>query len=132
MLASIISKLHSKNKFRENENLYETIFIHSYYNNNYYFSFYCIIIYPPPPLRSRVQVEGVPSTALREISVLKELKHPNVIRLHDVIPVDFKLFLVFEFLRQDLKDFLQTTPVPVPPALAKVKLENSVEHKAQC
>ncbi|XP_026686127.1 cyclin-dependent kinase 3-like [Diaphorina citri] len=81
---------------------------------------------------SRVQVEGVPSTALREISVLKELKHPNVIRLHDVIPVDFKLFLVFEFLRQDLKDFLQTTPVPVPPALAKSYLYQLLEALRYC
>ncbi|XP_026681890.1 cyclin-dependent kinase 2-like [Diaphorina citri] len=84
------------------------------------------------PTRSRVQVEGVPSTALREISVLKELKHPNVIRLHDVIPVDFKLFLVFEFLRQDLKDFLQTTPVPVPPALAKSYLYQLLEALRYC
>lgn len=81
---------------------------------------------------SRVQVEGVPSTALREISVLKELKHPNVIRLHAVIPVDFKLFLVFEFLRQDLKDFLQTTPVPVPPALAKSYLYQLLEALRYC
>ncbi|KAL1452524.1 hypothetical protein WDU94_006747, partial [Cyamophila willieti] len=82
--------------------------------------------------RSRVQVEGVPSTALREISILKELKHPNVIRLYDAIPVDFKLFLVFEFLRQDLKDFLQTTPVPVPPALAKSYLYQLLEALRYC
>jgi cyclin-dependent kinase len=28
--------------------------------------------------------DGVPSTALREISVLKELDHPNVVKLVDV------------------------------------------------
>lgn len=81
---------------------------------------------------ARVAIEGVPSTALREISVLKELRHPNVIRLYDVIPVDFKLFLVFEFLRQDLKDFLQTTPVPVPHALAKSYLFQLLEALRYC
>ena len=29
--------------------------------------------------------EGMPSTALREISILKEVKHPNIVRLHDVL-----------------------------------------------
>ncbi|KIH49323.1 hypothetical protein ANCDUO_20603, partial [Ancylostoma duodenale] len=28
---------------------------------------------------------GVPSTAIREISLLRELKHPNVVALEDVI-----------------------------------------------
>lgn len=29
--------------------------------------------------------DGVPSTAIREISLLKGLKHPNVVELKDVI-----------------------------------------------
>ena len=42
--------------------------------------------------------EGVPSTAIREISLLKEHDHPNVVRLLDVIYADQKLYLVFEYL----------------------------------
>ena len=30
-------------------------------------------------IRLEVEDEGVPSTALREISILKELKHPNIV-----------------------------------------------------
>lgn len=53
--------------------------------------------------------EGVPSTALREISILKELKpHPNIVNLEKVIyePKEKKLHLIFEFVDQDLKKYL--------------------------
>lgn len=51
--------------------------------------------------------EGVPSTAMREISLLKEINHENVVKLYDVIMSDNKLFLVFEFMDQDLKKLLE-------------------------
>jgi serine/threonine protein kinase len=47
--------------------------------------------------------EGVPSTAIREISLLKELSHPNVVTLRDVVYSESRLYLVFEYLDQDLK-----------------------------
>ncbi|KAJ7672613.1 kinase-like domain-containing protein [Mycena polygramma] len=50
--------------------------------------------------------EGTPSTAIREISLLKELKHVNILRLHDVIHTETKLILVFEFCEQDLKRYM--------------------------
>ncbi|KAJ7291214.1 kinase-like domain-containing protein [Mycena rebaudengoi] len=50
--------------------------------------------------------EGTPSTAIREISLLKELKHVNILRLHDVIHTETKLILVFEFCEQDLKKYM--------------------------
>ena len=50
--------------------------------------------------------EGVPSTAIREISLLKELRHNNIVRLYDVVHADNLLFLVFEFLDLDLKSHM--------------------------
>ncbi|GBG27894.1 Cyclin-dependent kinase 3 [Hondaea fermentalgiana] len=54
------------------------------------------------------QDEGVPSTAIREISLLKELSHENIVRLRDVIHFESKLYLVFEFLDQDLRKYMDT------------------------
>ena len=53
--------------------------------------------------------EGAPSTAIREISLMKELKHPNIIRLQDIIHTESKLSLVFECMDQDLKKYMDTT-----------------------
>ncbi|KIL70562.1 hypothetical protein M378DRAFT_183203 [Amanita muscaria Koide BX008] len=50
--------------------------------------------------------EGTPSTAIREISLMKELKHVNVVRLHDVIHTETKLILIFEYCEQDLKKYM--------------------------
>merc|ERR1711971_1055936 len=57
-------------------------------------------------IRLEEKDEGIPSTAIREISLLKELQHPNIVRLCDVIHTERKLTLVFEFLDQDLKKLL--------------------------
>jgi len=51
--------------------------------------------------------EGIPSTALREISLLLELKHVNIVNLlHIIHPEISSLFLVFEFCDYDLKKFI--------------------------
>nr|ALS04693.1 cyclin-dependent kinase 2 isoform X2 [Pseudodiaptomus poplesia] len=55
--------------------------------------------------------EGVPSSSMREISLLKELDHPGIVQLLEVVhcntsSTDQKLYLVFEHLDKDLKKFL--------------------------
>lgn len=49
--------------------------------------------------------QGVPSSALREICLLKELKHKNIVRLYDVLHSEKKLVLIFEYCEQDLKKY---------------------------
>ncbi|KAL0051829.1 hypothetical protein WJX82_002742 [Trebouxia sp. C0006] len=61
-------------------------------------------------IRLEQEEEGVPSTAIREISLLKELQHNNVVRLEDVVHSDKKLYLVFEYLDLDLKKHMDSHP----------------------
>lgn len=42
--------------------------------------------------------EGTPSTAIREISLMKEPKHENVLTLYDVVHAQNKLMLVSGFI----------------------------------
>ncbi|XP_078500734.1 cyclin-dependent kinase 18 [Lissotriton helveticus] len=50
--------------------------------------------------------EGAPCTAIREVSLLKNLKHANIVTLHDLIHTEHSLTLVFEYLDNDLKQYL--------------------------
>merc|ERR1719263_374636 len=52
--------------------------------------------------------EGVPSTAIREIAILKELTHENVVGLIDVFCKPGELVLVFELLDTDLKKYMKS------------------------
>mmetsp|Transcript_22723 Transcript_22723/g.65501 ORF Transcript_22723/g.65501 Transcript_22723/m.65501 type:complete len:316 (+) Transcript_22723:122-1069(+) len=60
--------------------------------------------------------EGVPSTAIREIALLKELSHENVVKLLDVFCSTNKLVLVFEYLENDLKKYMRSLGRPLTPA----------------
>jgi serine/threonine protein kinase len=64
--------------------------------------------------------EGVPSTAIREVALLKEARHENVVKLLDVFCTTSKLVLVFEFLENDLKKYMKSYgKQPLPPAVVK-------------
>lgn len=71
--------------------------------------------------------EGIPCTAVREISLLRELHHPNIVKLHDILHTEKKLTLVFEYLDSDLKKYLDTTNPPPPDA--QVVTDLSLEYR---
>lgn len=50
--------------------------------------------------------EGMPSTALREIAILKVLNHPNIIDLKQIIHKEDFLIMVLEFVEYDLPKYL--------------------------
>lgn len=77
-------------------------------------------IYALKKIRLESEDEGIPSTAIREIALLKELQHPNIVRLVNVLHTDRKLTLVFEYLDQDLKKLLDTCHGPLDDLQVKV------------
>lgn len=93
-------------------------------------------------VRLESEDEGVPSTAIREISLLRELTHPNIVTLKDVLHQDRKLYLVFEYLDQDLKKYMdaigggkikqQGVTVTMNPMLVKSYMWQLLEGIAFC
>ena len=66
-------------------------------------------IYALKKIRLQAEEEGIPSTAIREISLLKELAHVNIVKLYEVLHNPKKLTLVFEYVEQDLKKVIDKT-----------------------
>ncbi|XP_008532295.1 cyclin-dependent kinase 15 isoform X1 [Equus przewalskii] len=54
--------------------------------------------------------EGVPFTAIREASLLKGLKHANIVLLHDIIHTKETLTFVFEYVHTDLAQYMSQHP----------------------
>ncbi|XP_030216154.1 cyclin-dependent kinase 15 [Gadus morhua] len=54
--------------------------------------------------------EGVPFTAIREASLLKGLKHANIVLLHDIIHEAESLTFVFEYVQTDLSQYMTEHP----------------------
>jgi serine/threonine protein kinase len=71
--------------------------------------------------------EGLSSYTLREMSVYKELDHPNIIELKEII-IKKEIYLVFEYMKQDLKnlvDSLKPNEV-LKPGIIKVNTTNII------
>lgn len=83
-------------------------------------------------IRLEAEDEGIPSTAIREISLLKELQHPNIVRLCDVIHTERRLTLVFEYLDQDLKKLLDICDGGLDPTNTKCFLYQLLRGIGYC
>ena len=66
--------------------------------------------------------EGIPSTAIREIALLQELRHPNIVLLKDIVHGENKLYLIFEYFNLDLKKYLDEVGGPLHPKQVKTLL----------
>ncbi|RMZ83133.1 hypothetical protein DV738_g1243, partial [Chaetothyriales sp. CBS 135597] len=69
--------------------------------------------------------EGTPSTAIREISLMKELKHENIVTLYDVIHTENKLMLVFDYMDKDLKKYMDSRGDRAPDVLLGSRTYNT-------
>lgn len=57
-----------------------------------------------------LEEEGVPACTLREISILRNLRHQNIVELKDVIISRKSIYLLFEYCDMDLHQFITSTP----------------------
>jgi len=83
-------------------------------------------------IRLQSDAEGIPCTAIREISILKELDHENIVRLYEIAHKTDKLTLVFEFCDLDLKKYLDNHNGIITPAKMKSFLYQLCKGVAFC
>ncbi|XP_042434723.1 cell division control protein 2 homolog A-like [Zingiber officinale] len=84
-------------------------------------------------IRLKNEEKGVSSTAIREISLLKEMQHSNVVRLQDVVHTEKRVYLVFEYLDLDLKKFMDSCPeFAKDPRLVKTYLYQILRGISYC
>ena len=62
-------------------------------------------------IRIEIEDEGIPTTALREIVLLRQLEHPNVVKLENVVMDPARLYLV---RRKNGPDHLLYLPPQLP------------------
>ncbi|KAG6555738.1 hypothetical protein Mapa_002977 [Marchantia paleacea] len=83
---------------------------------------------------------GMPSFVMRELSILRGLKHNNVVRLHDVFYNKNQLYLIFEYMDCDLGGYMETyfnylTPTEIKTFMYQILLgvhychQNNVMHR---
>ena len=58
-------------------------------------------------IKINLDSEGIPSSALREISILRNLRHENIEKILDIITTEKKLYMVLEFMEFDLQNFFE-------------------------
>lgn len=78
------------------------------------------------------ETEGVPSTAIREISLLKDLQHHSVVELFDVAIMDSSIYMIFEYLDMDLKKLLDKYKPSFTPKLVKSYMHQMLDAIAFC
>ncbi|PIA43985.1 hypothetical protein AQUCO_01800212v1 [Aquilegia coerulea] len=84
-------------------------------------------------IRLEQEDEGVPSTTIREISLLKEMQHDNIVRLQNVVHGKKSLYLVFEYLDLDLKKHMESCPeLAKNPRIVKMFLYQILQGVAYC
>lgn len=83
-------------------------------------------VYAMKKIKMDREKEGFPITALREIKLLKQMEHPNIIKLKEIVTskalddrTPGNVYLLFEYMHHDLEGLLNMT---------KPKIEYTVPH----
>eukprot|EP01064_Diplonema_japonicum_P004429 TRINITY_DN1288_c0_g1_i1.p1 TRINITY_DN1288_c0_g1~~TRINITY_DN1288_c0_g1_i1.p1 ORF type:complete len:394 (+),score=100.21 TRINITY_DN1288_c0_g1_i1:36-1217(+) len=76
--------------------------------------------------------EGVAYSAIREVAALQELDHPNVVKLLDIVNEPNKMYLVIEYVDQDLSRYLDSRTTPLPPATRRTFMHQLLSGMEYC
>lgn len=68
-------------------------------------------------VRTDQEEDGIPGSSLREISLLRHLRHQNVLSRHDVICEQGKISIVLEYMQCDLRKYIRARPKKIRPDL---------------
>ena len=75
--------------------------------------------------------EGIPSTSLREIAILKQLNHKNIVKLEEVImdhqDDSLRLYLVFPVMDKDLREAIKAAQGKMHPEYIKHVMRQILE-----
>ena len=58
-------------------------------------------------MNAHCEREGIPFNALREIKLLQELNHPNIIKLSDAFYINRSMFIALEIMEGDLGEVVR-------------------------
>lgn len=83
-------------------------------------------------IRFQHEDEGIPSTAVREVSLLKGISHPNIVLLKEVIYSNENLNLVFEYSENDLKRLMKKNKDPLDKHRVRSFMKQLMEGLAYC
>ncbi|XP_034488824.1 cyclin-dependent kinase 1-like [Drosophila innubila] len=80
-------------------------------------------------VRNFIGAEGIPATTIREISLLRELKHPNIVALLDLLYEDNNFYLILEYLPMNLRQYIESLP---PDQLMETEMVGSYLYQITC
>ena len=83
-------------------------------------------------IKTEVEDDGIPATALREIVFLRQLKHPNVVTLRDIVMEPGKYLLVFEYMDSDLHSLMKNVNQPLAEDVVQSYTNQMLEGLAYC
>ncbi|ODV64107.1 cyclin-dependent serine/threonine protein kinase CTK1 [Ascoidea rubescens DSM 1968] len=78
-------------------------------------------------LRLEIEREGFPITAVREIKLLQEFDHPNVVSLLEMMVEGDSVYMVFNYMNHDLTGLLSLPNVILSPANCKFLFKQILE-----
>ncbi len=72
-------------------------------------------------IRVETEFDGISPSTLREITLLMQMNHENVVKLENVVMDKERMSLIFELMDSDLKKYLDQTNAPLPLETIRVR-----------